>query len=223
MEKKEKALQIIIDQGILPLFFYQDPEVSLGIIQTLYKAGVRTLEYTNRGKEALENFIFLKREISSTCPGMQLGIGTIKTAFEAARFIEAGADYIVAPIVNPEVAALSDDAGLLWIPGCMTPTEIHLAREHHAALIKIFPANILGPDYISQVRSLFPGQMFIPTGGVKVEFDNISSWFKSGVSAVGLGSKLISSEILVNRSYDLLFAKAEQALFIIQAVKKTKI
>jgi 2-dehydro-3-deoxyphosphogluconate aldolase / (4S)-4-hydroxy-2-oxoglutarate aldolase len=219
MEKKEKALQIITNQGLLPLFFYRDPEVSLGIVKTLYKAGIRTLEYTNRGKEALDNFAFLKNEIVCTCPDMQLGIGTIKTAAEAALFIEAGADYIVAPVVNPEVGEIAHKAGLLWIPGCMTPTEINLARQHNAALIKIFPADLLGPGYISQVRDLFPGQLFIPTGGVEIDAKNIKSWFKSGVSAIGMGSRLISYEILDSRAYDVLLSRTELALKLIEMVR----
>jgi len=222
MKKKEKALQIIISQGLLPLFFHSDPQLSLGIIQTLYKAGIRTLEYTNRGKEALENFTFLKKELSSSCPDMQLGIGTIKTAEEAALFIAAGADYIVAPVVNPEVGEAAQRAGLLWIPGCMTPTEINLARQHNAVLIKIFPADLLGPGYISQIRDLFPGQLFIPTGGVELDAKNIETWFKSGVSAIGMGSRLISHEILNSKAYDLLFSRAELALGIIKMVRKVE-
>ena len=219
MEKKEKALQTIIDQGLLPLFFYPDPHVSLAIIQTLYTAGIRTLEYTNRGEEAPDNFVFLKREMAVSCPGMQLGIGTVKTAAEAEFFVEAGASYIVAPTVNPEVGKIAHEAGLLWIPGCMTPTEINLARQHNAALIKIFPADILRPGYISQIRDLFPGQLFIPTGGVELDAKNIDSWFKSGVSAIGMGSRLISYEILNNKDYDLLLIRAESVLRMIKMVR----
>jgi 2-dehydro-3-deoxyphosphogluconate aldolase / (4S)-4-hydroxy-2-oxoglutarate aldolase len=219
MEKKEKALHTIIKQGLLPLFFHPDPEVSLEIVQALYRAGIRTLEYTNRGREALDNFTFLKKEVVSACPGMQLGIGTIKTAAEALLFIEAGADYIVAPVVDSEVGETAHSAGLLWVPGCMTPTEINTARQHNAALIKIFPADILGPAYISQVRDLFPGQLFIPTGGVELDAKNIESWFKSGVSAIGMGSRLISKEILNNKAYDLLLSRAELALGLIKMVR----
>src|SRR5690606_20007557 len=138
-------LNAILVQGLLPLFFYENPEVSLEVVKTLYQAGIRTLEYTNRGPAALENFRFLKKELTELYPDLHLGIGTIKTTDQAEAFIEAGADYIVCPIVNPAVGGLTHEAGLLWIPGCFTPTEIHTAQQHQAALIKIFPANVLGP------------------------------------------------------------------------------
>lgn len=217
MNKKEEALQAILQQGLLPLFFYKDAEVSLEIIKTLYRAGVRTLEYTNRGEAALENFTYLKGELQTECPGLQLGIGTIKTTEEANAFLKAGADYIVCPIVNPTVGDLVREAGLLWIPGCFTPTEVHVAQQHHAALIKIFPANIVGPAFISSIRELFPGQLFIPTGGVELDADNINTWFKAGVCAVGMGSKLISKDILAGQQYEELYQLTLTALQLVDA------
>jgi 2-dehydro-3-deoxyphosphogluconate aldolase/(4S)-4-hydroxy-2-oxoglutarate aldolase len=205
MSKKEDILDSILTQGMLPLFFYYDAGVSLEIIRTLYKAGIRVLEYTNRGPEALENFKFIKKELQHEMPGMQLGIGTIKTADEAKLFIGAGADFVVSPIINTEVAKVVANHHLLWVPGCMTPTEIHKAQEHGAALIKIFPANILGPLFIASIKELFPGQLFIPTGGVDLSKENISTWFHAGVCAVGMGSKLISKNILENHLYDQLY------------------
>ena len=125
MNDKTAVLKSILDQGILPLFYWEDTAVSIEVTRTLYKAGVRALEYTNRGKAALENFRAMKKTFAMEAPDLYLGIGTIKTPEEAAAFVEAGADFIIAPIVNPAVAAVAEKAGLLWIPGCMTPTEIH--------------------------------------------------------------------------------------------------
>ncbi|WP_181307016.1 bifunctional 4-hydroxy-2-oxoglutarate aldolase/2-dehydro-3-deoxy-phosphogluconate aldolase [Rufibacter sp. XAAS-G3-1] len=211
MQTKETALRAIVDQGLLPLFFYESPEVSLEIIKVLYQAGVRTLEYTNRGAAALENFTFLKSELK-TYQDLHLGIGTIKTVQQANDFLKAGADYIVAPIVDPQVGNLVHEAGLLWVPGCFTPTEIHTAQTAQAGLIKLFPANILGPAFLSSIKELFPGQMFIPTGGVELEEQNFRTWFKAGVCAVGMGSKLISKDVLDNRAYDKLHDLTTQAL-----------
>jgi 2-dehydro-3-deoxyphosphogluconate aldolase/(4S)-4-hydroxy-2-oxoglutarate aldolase len=219
MPDKNTALQAILDQGMLPLFFYEDPQVSLDIVKTLYKAGIRTLEYTNRGPAALDNFTYLKQELAIECPDLHLGIGTIKTAAEAERFIQAGADYIVAPIVNPDVARVAQDAGLLWIPGCMTPSEIFQAQENQAALIKIFPANIVGPNFIASIKELFPGQLFMPTGGVEMEEENLRTWFKAGVCAVGMGSKLISKNVLAEKQYELLQHLTEKALKMVKASK----
>jgi len=218
MKDKQTILQSILDQGMLPLFYWDSPVVSLEVIRALYKAGIRALEYTNRGKEALGNFKFLKETLVVEAPDLYLGIGTIKSASEADAFIAAGADFIVSPIVNPEVAAKAEKAGLLWIPGCMTPTEIFLAQQHQAALIKIFPANILGPEFVSSIRELFQGQLFIPTGGVELNRENIQAWFKAGVCAVGMGSKLISKEVLANEQYEALYVNTVTALKLVRSV-----
>ncbi len=216
MQDKKAVLQSILDQGLLPLFYWDSAEVSLEVMRVLYRAGIRAVEYTNRGTKALENFKFLKKVLAAEAPGLHLGIGTVKSAEEAKAFIAAGADLIVSPIVNPEVAALAEQAGLLWIPGCMTPTEIYQAQQHRAALIKLFPANILGPEFVSSIRELFPGQLFIPTGGVDLDQENISTWFKAGVAAVGMGSKLISKEVLKNEQYDLLYKNTQTALEMVK-------
>jgi 2-dehydro-3-deoxyphosphogluconate aldolase/(4S)-4-hydroxy-2-oxoglutarate aldolase len=216
MKIKKEVLNNILTQGILPLFFYEDAEVSLQITRTLYKAGIRVLEYTNRGKQALDNFKALKKAQKKEMPDLNLGIGTIKNISEAEAFVDAGADFIVAPITNGEVAKVAQKHKLLWIPGCMTPTEIYLAQKHGAELIKIFPANILGPSFISSIKELFPGQLFMPTGGVDLTPESINAWFHAGVSAVGMGSKLISKDVLENRLYDQLFADTEKALELVK-------
>jgi len=218
MTKKQIILQSILDQGMLPLFYWDSPAVSVEVTRTLYKAGVRALEYTNRGAAALENFRTMKRTFAVEAPDLYLGIGTVKTAEEATAFVEAGADFIIAPIVNAAVAAVAEQAGLLWIPGCMTPTEIHQAQQLKAAVIKIFPANIVGPEFVSSIRELFPGQLFIPTGGVELNKDNIRAWFNAGVCAVGMGSKLISKDVLKNEQYEHLYKQTATALQLVREV-----
>jgi 2-dehydro-3-deoxyphosphogluconate aldolase/(4S)-4-hydroxy-2-oxoglutarate aldolase len=218
MNDKKVILQSILGQGILPLFYWESPAVCLKVMQTLYKAGVRAVEYTNRGVAALDNFTMLKKVLSVEAPDLYLGIGTVKSKREAEDFVAAGADFLVSPIVNPEVAEVAERFGLLWIPGCMTPTEIFMAQQHKAGLIKIFPANILGPEFVSSIRELFQDQLFIPTGGVEIDENNIRAWVKAGVSAVGLGSKLISKDVLKNESYDLLYENTLLALKIARKV-----
>jgi 2-dehydro-3-deoxyphosphogluconate aldolase/(4S)-4-hydroxy-2-oxoglutarate aldolase len=219
MNDKKVILQSILAQGILPLFYWESPSVCLEVIRTLYRAGVRAVEYTNRGTAAFDNFSMLKKTLARESPDLYLGIGTIKSKAEAEAFIAAGADFIVAPIINPEVGEVAAKAGLLWIPGCMTPSEIFKAQEQKAAVIKIFPANILGPEFVSSIKELFQGQLFIPTGGVEIEENNIRSWIKAGVCAVGLGSRLISKEILLNENYELLYEKTVAALSIARSVR----
>lgn len=219
MKTRESSLKAITEQGLLPLFFYEDAEVSLEIIRTLYKSGIRVLEYTNRGVAALANFRFLIDAIGIEMKDLHLGIGTIKNTDEANAFIKAGAHFIVCPVVDAEVGKLAHDAGLLWIPGCFTPTEINIAHQLNAGIIKLFPANILGPVYVSSVKEVFPGQLFIPTGGVEIEEENMTKWFKSGVCAVGMGSKLISKEILETKAYNELAIRTKKTIEMVKATR----
>jgi 2-dehydro-3-deoxyphosphogluconate aldolase/(4S)-4-hydroxy-2-oxoglutarate aldolase len=216
MKTKEGALKAITEQGLLPLFFYQDAEVSLNIIRSLYKSGIRVLEYTNRGEEALGNFRYLIHALESEMQDLYLGIGTIKNAAEAKAFIGAGAHFIVCPVIDLEVGEIAAKAGLLWIPGCFTPTEINLAYQHKVSIVKLFPANLLGPSYLTAIKDLFPGQLFIPTGGVEIEASNLSGWFKAGVCAVGLGSKLISKEFLQTKDYAALETLSREAIALVK-------
>ncbi|MEJ5996319.1 bifunctional 4-hydroxy-2-oxoglutarate aldolase/2-dehydro-3-deoxy-phosphogluconate aldolase [Pedobacter sp. Du54] len=221
IKNKETAIAAIKKQGLLPLFYYEDAQVSLEIVRALYKGGVRIFEYTNRGKAALENFKFLKEALKTEMQDLFLGIGTIKNTNELNDFLAAGADFIVCPVVDVEVGKLTHEAGLLWIPGCMTPTEINIAHQFGAGIIKLFPANILGAEYLSSIRELFQGQLFVPTGGVEIDEANIDTWFKAGVCAVGMGSKLVSKKILENREYENLFSLTTKALEIINKVNPT--
>lgn len=220
MKTKEDAINAITDQGLLPLFFYEDAQVSLDILRTLYRAGIRVLEYTNRGQAALANFKVLIEASNREMPDLYLGIGTIKNTSEARQYMDAGAHFLVCPVVDLEVGKIVHDAGMLWIPGCFSPTEINLAYQFKAGIIKIFPANILGPAFVAAVKDVFPGQLFIPTGGVEIAADNISEWFKSGVCGVGMGSKLISKDILKNKDYDTLFDMTQRTL---QIIKETRL
>ncbi|MGN6394568.1 MAG: bifunctional 4-hydroxy-2-oxoglutarate aldolase/2-dehydro-3-deoxy-phosphogluconate aldolase [Mucilaginibacter sp.] len=217
MKIKKAVLSSILSQGMLPLFFYEDAVVSLEIVRTLYTAGIRAIEYTNRGKEALDNFKAIKKVVNREMPELYFGIGTVKNVSDAEAFIDIGADFIVAPIVNPEVGKVAHKHKLLWIPGCMTPTEIYLAQKNGADLIKIFPANVVGAGFISSIRELFPGQLFMPTGGVELEAKNISGWFHAGACAVGMGSKLISKKIMDKRQYDQLHADTLKAVELVKA------
>lgn len=214
MNLKEIVLEKIIEQGILPLFFHHDQATSIEILRTLYRAGIRVFEFTNRGPEALHVFESLVEARNLEMPDLYLGIGTIKSVEDAKQFLQAGADFIVSPIVNPLVGSLVHEQHKLWIPGCMTPTEIYTAQQQDAALIKLFPANILGPAFMSSIRDLFKGQKFMPTGGVEIEIENLKAWFKSGVCAVGMGSKLIDTQDSSN-----LFENTKKALEFISKAR----
>ena len=216
MRKKEEALNVLLEQKLLPLYYHDDAETSVRILEALYAGGIRILEYTNRGENALDNFKALRKAVDKNMPGLLLGIGTIKTRKVSKKYMDGGADFIVCPTINEEVAEAVADEKMLWIPGCMTPTEIATAENAGAELIKIFPGNILGPSYISAIKELFPGIRFMPTGGVEAEEGNLRSWFHSGVVAVGMGSKLITKERVEKKDYEGIRAAAQQALELVQ-------
>jgi 2-dehydro-3-deoxyphosphogluconate aldolase/(4S)-4-hydroxy-2-oxoglutarate aldolase len=220
MSKKDEILRLIPEQGILPLYFFKDAEVSVNILKALYKAGIRTVEYTNRGQQALENFKVLRQTVNAECQGMQLGIGTIKTTADAEKFMAAGADFIVSPVVFPPVGKIVQEAGLLWVPGCLTPTEIFTAEMSGAPLVKIFPGSLAGPSYITAIKELFPEVLFMPTGGVDTTAENIKGWFDSGVVAVGMGSKLITKSIMQNKEYDKLTTATKEVMGVIDTIRK---
>lgn len=219
MKTKATTIQAITEQGLLPLFYAADAELSLAIMRTLYAAGIRVVEYTNRGAAALAIFHFIKQAVQTEMPDLFLGIGTIKNAGEAKAFIAAGADFVVCPVVDPAVGALVHEAGLLWIPGCFTPTEINTAHQLDAGIIKLFPADQLGPAYVSAIKDIFPGQLFIPTGGVELEESNLKAWFAAGVCAVGMGSKLISTSILATADHDTLTKQTGTILTLLTKIR----
>jgi 2-dehydro-3-deoxyphosphogluconate aldolase/(4S)-4-hydroxy-2-oxoglutarate aldolase len=220
MSKKVELLKLIPEQGILPLYFNNNEETSIEVLKSLYAAGIRAVEYTNRGEAALSNFKAMRKLVDSELNGMYLGIGTIKDGKMAQTFIDAGADYLICPGLVESVAELADKYGLLWVPGCMTPSEIIKAETLGAKMIKLFPGNILGPGFMSAIKELFPNLLFMPTGGVELDKANIEAWFKSGVCAVGMGSKLVSKDVMENKKYAELISSTKEALAIISSIKK---
>ncbi len=219
MEKKDAILALIPQQGILPLYFYKDTKVSIEVLKALYSAGIRAVEYTNRGEAALQNFKEMRKVCDTELKGMYLGIGTIKNGEMAQTFIDAGTDYLICPGLVESVAAVADKNNMLWVPGCMTPSEIIKAETLGAKMIKLFPGNILGPGFLSAIKEIFPGLLFMPTGGVELDKDNIAGWFKAGVCAVGMGSKLITKQLLETENYAQISQDTEKVLAIIQSIK----
>src|SRR5215216_2429899 len=219
MDKKTEILRLIPEQGILPLFFYKDAEVSVEVVKALYSAGIRSVEYTNRGEAALNNFKKMRQVWDSELKGMYLGVGTIKNAKAAQDFIDAGADYIISPGLVEDAAKVADANNMLWVPGCMTPSEIIRAEQLGAKMVKLFPGNILGPSFLSAIKELFPNLLFMPTGGVEVDKDNLSGWFKAGVCAVGMGSKLITKTALEAKDYERIKSDTLKTMQMIKEVR----
>ena len=219
MDKKSELLQLIPQQGILPLYFYKDTEVSIEVLKALFNAGIRTVEYTNRGEAALKNFKEMRKVCDTELNGMYLGVGTIKDAASAQAFIDAGADYLISPGLVEDAIKVADKNNILWVPGCMTPSEIIKAEQLGAKMVKLFPGNILGPSFLSAIKELFPNLLFMPTGGVDLDKENISGWFKAGVCAVGMGSKLISKQLLEQKDYAKIEQLTKEAISIIKSIR----
>lgn len=204
MDNSTKVYTAIKADGLLPLFYNDSAEVCIALSKALYAAGVQSIEFTNRGDFALENFKAMVAARNAEMPGLLLGVGTISTADEAKQFVAAGADFLISPFFDESVSNAAKAAGVPWIPGAMTPREVHLAKQAGCVMIKLFPGNVLGPGYVEAILPLFRGVDFIVTGGVDAEAENLAKWFKSGVVGVGMGSKLITKNILANKEYDRL-------------------
>ncbi|KQM29926.1 bifunctional 4-hydroxy-2-oxoglutarate aldolase/2-dehydro-3-deoxy-phosphogluconate aldolase [Chryseobacterium sp. Leaf201] len=184
----------IKEQKIIPLFYHESFEVSKNTIKALYDGGIRIIEYTNRGGKALENFTRLKEISSTEFPGLLLGIGTVKNTKEMDDYAAAKADFIITPVISEELAEHAAEKNISLIPGCFTPSEVNSAYQNGLRLVKVFPADALGKNYIKSIQPVFPEMNFMPTGGISADFDDITDWLEGGAIAVGLGSSLIKTD-----------------------------
>ncbi len=219
MNKNQQAIDAIIQQGMLPLYFNPDEAVSVNILRAIYKVGVKAVEYTNRGDAALHNFKAMVQVRNAEMPDLLIGVGTIKNVTQATEYVTAGADFLVSPGYVEAVANYAHSHGLLYAPGCMTPTEIIAAENNGVKFIKLFPGNLLGPEFLTGIKDIFPKLLFMPTGGVDTTRENIESWFKAGVCAVGMGSKLISKKLMESKDYATIEVETKKVLELIHSIK----
>lgn len=201
MTNIQTITNVIINQGVLPLYYNNDENVTINILKALYRAGIRAVEYTSRGENAFRNFTKMVEIKNTEMPDLFLGIGTIKTLQQAQEYYKAGADFFISPGFVADVADFLVSRDRLYSPGCMTPTEIITAEAAGVTFIKLFPGNALGVGFMNAIKDVFPNLKFMPTGGVETTQESIESWLKAGVSAVGMGSKLISKELMENKDY----------------------
>ena len=216
---KQQTIDTIKQQGILPLYYNADETVSVEILRAIFRAGIKAVEYTNRGDAALSNFRKLVQVRNEEMQGMLLGVGTIKNLEQAEAYISAGADFMVSPGYVKEVADKANSIGMFYAPGCMTPTEIIAAENNGVGFIKLFPGNMLGTEFLSSIKEIFPKLLFMPTGGVDTTRENIEAWFKAGVCAVGMGSKLISKKLMEAKDYATIETSTREVLALIQSIK----
>jgi len=220
MSNTQQITDAIIAQGMLPLYYNADEIVSLDVLKAIYKAGVKAVEYTNRGEAALKNFTTMVALRNAEMPGLLLGVGTIKNMQQAEDYLKAGADFLVSPGFVKEVADFAVANDVFYAPGCMTPSEIIAAENAGIGFIKLFPGNMLGPEFLSGIKEIFPKLLFMPTGGVDTTKENIEGWFNAGVCAVGMGSKLISKKLMEAKDYATIESETIKVLELIQTIKK---
>lgn len=218
MSDKNRMIESMQSTGIIPLFSHDDPTVARQIVTAAYKGGVHIIEFTNRKQNALEVFTELVKN-RSAYPEMQLGIGTVMDAATTKRFIDAGADFIISPILKPEMAEVCRQHNIPWIPGCATLTEIVNARDLGAEVIKVFPGSVLGPGFISSIMPVVPDLKLMITGGVEQSEENLTAWFRAGALCVGLGSNLFTKDIINDHAWDQLQLKISEAVSIVRRIK----
>jgi 2-dehydro-3-deoxyphosphogluconate aldolase/(4S)-4-hydroxy-2-oxoglutarate aldolase len=207
----------IEETGIVPVFYHSDAEVARKVVKACYEGGIRVFEFTNRGDFAHEVFVKLIRWAEAECPEMILGIGSIVDAPTAALYIQSGANFVVGPLLNPEIFKVCNRRQVAYSPGCATTSEIGLAQELGAEIVKVFPGgNVGGPSFVKNIRGPMPWTKIMVTGGVEPAEENLTAWFKAGVTAVGMGSNLFPEEVIRAGEWEKISGLCRQALAIIR-------
>ena len=210
----------MMETGMVPLFYHSDVEVAKKTLKACYQGGARLLEFTSRGDFAYQIFDQLNKYVLAELPEMIMGVGSITDAAAASLYMQLGANFIVTPVLREDIAIVCHRRKILWSAGCGSLTEISKAEELGGEIIKLFPGSTYGPEFVKAVKGPQPWTNIMPTGGVSTEEDNLKAWFESGVVCVGMGSKLISNEILANKDYNGLQKKVKNTLELIQKIKK---
>jgi 2-dehydro-3-deoxyphosphogluconate aldolase/(4S)-4-hydroxy-2-oxoglutarate aldolase len=208
------------EMGVIPVFYNGDIDICKNVVKACYDGGLRVVEFTNRDDFAHEVFAELSRYVRDELPGMILGVGTVVDAPTAALYIQLGANFIVSPYLKEDMAIVCNRRKILWCPGCGSLSEISRAEELGAEIIKIFPAKqVGGPGFVKAIKSPCPWTDIMPTGGVEPTEENLKLWFDAGVTCVGMGSKLVSKDIIRAGDYKTLTDKVKDVISIINKVR----
>lgn len=214
---KIETLRAIIQTGMVPVYYNSDIKVAKQVVRACYKGGVRVFEFTNRGDFANEVFGELVKYAERECPELILGAGSVVDAATAALFIQLGANFIVGPLFNPEIAKVCNRRLIPYVPGCGSVSEIGFAQEAGCDLCKIFPAgNVGGPSFVKNIKAPMPWTLLIATGAVEPTEENLAAWFKAGVTCVGMGSKLFPKEAIASGDWQAITELCRHALSIIK-------
>lgn len=207
------------ETGMIPLFFNQDIELSKKVLKACYDGGARLMEFTARGDFAHEVFGELTKYAIAELPGMIMGVGSITDGAAASLYMALGANFIVTPVLREDIAIACNRKKVLWSPGCGSLTEIARAEELGCEIVKLFPGDLYGPKFIKGIKGPQPWTSIMPTGGVAPTEENLSGWFNAGATCVGMGSQLISKDIIANKDYAKLEQDVKDALAIVKKVR----
>lgn len=209
---KLDVLNKMASAPMVPVFYNKDTEVAKAVVKACYDGGVRLFEFTNRGDFAHEVFAEVSKFVAKECPEMALGVGSIVEAATAALYMQLGADFVVGPLFNPEVAKVCNRRGVPYVPGCGSVSEIGFAQEAGCDVCKLFPGDVLGSKMVKGLLAPMPWSKIMVTGGVEPTEQNLSSWFQAGVFAVGMGSKLFPKDKIAEKDWAWITAKCREAL-----------
>jgi len=204
---------------MVPLFYHSDINIAKKILKACYEGGARLLEFTSRGDFAHQIFDELNQYLLTELPDMIMGVGSVTDAAAASLYMQLGANFIVTPVLREDIAVVCNRRKVLWSAGCGSLTEIAKAEELGGEIVKLFPGSTYGPGFVKAIKGPQPWTSIMPTGGVSTEEDNLRGWFDAGVTCVGMGSKLISKEILANEDYEGLKAKVTDTLNLIKKIR----
>lgn len=212
-----QVLDAIVSTGMVPVYYNKDVETAKQVVKACYEGGVRAFEFTNRGDFAHEVFAELIKFTAKECPEMILGVGSIVDAGTASLYLQLGANFIVGPLFNPEIAKVCNRRLVPYTPGCGSVSEIGFAQEVGCDLCKIFPAgNVGGPSFVKNIKAPMPWSMIMATGAVEPTEENLSAWFKAGVTCVGMGSKLFPKEMISAGNWEAISTLCRDALATIK-------
>ncbi len=212
----------MLNTGIIPVFYHSDVETAKQVVKACYDGGIRVFEFTNRNDFAHEVFGELNKWAAVECPDMILGIGSIADASTASLYLQLGANFVVSPLLNPEIFKVCNRRQVAYSPGCGSVSEIGLAQELGAEIVKVFPGgSVGGPSFVKNIMGPMPWSRIMVTGGVEPTEENLSAWFKAGASCVGMGSNLFSKETLNNKEWSEISDLCKNSLKIAQESKKT--
>ena len=215
-----EVLNEIVRIGLVPVYYQPDLEVAKRIAAACAKGGARVVEFTNRGDNAYRIFSELVSYFATADPSIILGVGSVVDPGTAALYIASGANFVVGPVLNPEVARVCNRRKVPYSPGYGTASEISEAEELGVEIVKLFPGKLTGgPAFVKSLRGPMPWTLIMPTGGVDATQENIHGWFEAGVAAVGMGSKLITKALVAAQDYDGITCQVERVIGWIQEAR----